>query len=67
MKQENQIILIVLVLGALVCATPMLFVPLDWDRYYLYLIFFNCVFFAIGIGQLLFLWLHAAKDSWIGS
>lgn len=55
MKQRNQMIHIPLVLGTSVCAVPMLFTPLDWDRYYLYPIFFSCVFFAIGLGQLLLL------------
>ena len=51
-KLESWEIFVVLGLGALVCAVPMLFVPLDWDRYYLYPIFFSCIFSAIGISQL---------------
>lgn len=43
---------VILLLGALTCAVPMLFVPFDWDRYYLYPIFFSCIFFVIGISQL---------------
>jgi hypothetical protein len=47
----------VLLSGTLTCAIPMLFIPFDWDRYYLYPIFFSCIFFSIGLGQLLFTWL----------
>jgi hypothetical protein len=43
---------VILLLGAVTCAVPMLFVPFDWDRYYLYPIFFSCIFFVIGISQL---------------
>jgi hypothetical protein len=43
---------LVLLLGALLCAVPMLFAPFDWERYYLYPIYFGCIFFAIGAGQL---------------
>jgi hypothetical protein len=43
---------LILILGVITCAVPMLFVPLDWDRYYLYPIFFGCIFFAIGLSQL---------------
>jgi hypothetical protein len=70
MKEGKQTIHISLILGALVCAAPMLFTPLDWDRYYLYPIFFNCVFFAIGLGQLLLLSVsHTSKllDNQIGT
>jgi hypothetical protein len=42
---------VILLLGTLLCATPMLFNPFDWERYYLYPIFFNCIFFAVGISQ----------------
>ena len=63
MKMENQEFFIVLVLGTLVCAVPMLFVPFDWDRYYLYPIFFSCIFFSIGIGQLLFIGFHISKNN----
>jgi hypothetical protein len=55
LKVENWEFFIILVLGTLVCAVPMLLIPLDWDRYYLYPIFFSCIFFSIGIGQLLFI------------
>ena len=47
----------VLLSGTLTCAIPMLFIPFDWDRYYLYPIFFSCIFFSIGLGQLLSTWL----------
>jgi hypothetical protein len=33
----------------------MILTPLDWERYYLYPIFFSCMFFSLGIGQLLFM------------
>jgi hypothetical protein len=46
----------VLLSGTLTCAIPMLFIPFDWDRYYLYPIFFSCIFFSIGLGQLLSTW-----------
>jgi len=62
MKMENQEFFIVLVLGTLVCAVPMLFVPFDWDRYYLYPIFFSCIFFSIGMGQLLCIGFHISKN-----
>ena len=45
-------IYLVLLLGALFFAAPMLFIPLDWDRYYLFPIFFTCIFFAIGISEM---------------
>jgi len=55
--------LVILLLGALTCAIPMLFVPFDWDRYYLYPIFFSCILFSIGISQLLFMWVsHIQKQ-----
>jgi hypothetical protein len=42
----------VLITTSTVCAIPMLFTPLDWDRYYLFPIFFTCVFFSIGLTQI---------------
>lgn len=51
LKRQNWEIILVLLLGALVCAVPMLFIPLDWDRYYLYPILFSCIFFVIGLGR----------------
>jgi hypothetical protein len=41
--------------GAFVCAFPMLLTPLDWERYYLYPIFFSCIFFSLGMGELLYM------------
>jgi hypothetical protein len=52
----------ILLSGTLTCAIPMLFIPFDWDRYYLYPIFFSCIFFSIGIGQLLFTWLSRTLE-----
>ena len=49
-------------LGALTLAVPMLFVPFDWDRYYLYPIFFACIFFSIGMSQLLLLGMSIHKN-----
>lgn len=46
---------VVFLSGAFVCAFPMILTPLDWERYYLYPIFFSCIFFSLGIGQLLFM------------
>lgn len=43
---------IVLLLGTLLCAVPMLFSPFDWERYYLFPIYFGCIFFVIGISEL---------------
>lgn len=37
--------------SSVVLAIPMLFVPLDWDRYYMYPVLFVCIFCAIGIAQ----------------
>jgi hypothetical protein len=48
----EQDINLVLLLGALLGAIPMLFIPFDWERYYLYPVYFGCIFFAIGAGQL---------------
>jgi hypothetical protein len=45
---------IILWLGTLLCAVPMLFTPFNWERYYLFPIYFSCIFFAIGISQLVF-------------
>ncbi len=63
----------VFLLGTFVCAVPMLFTPLDWERYYLYPIFFGCIFFCIGAGELSFVLLSGmqkqqdAKVSGLGS
>lgn len=46
---------IVFLSGAFLCALPMLFTPLDWERYYLYPIFFSCIFFSLGMSELLYL------------
>jgi hypothetical protein len=56
---------IVLLSGTLTCAIPMLFVPFDWDRYYLFPIFFNCIFFAIGVGQLLCVSISGHNTDWV--
>jgi hypothetical protein len=55
MKNKGWEYFVVILLGAFVCAAPMLFTPLDWERYYLYPIFFSCIFFCIGAGELLFI------------
>lgn len=52
---------VILLSGALTGAAPMLLVPFDWDRDYLLPIFFSCIFFSIGAGQLLFIWFHIQK------
>jgi hypothetical protein len=46
---------VVFLSGAFVCAFPMLLTPLDWERYYLYPVFFSCIFFSLGMGELLFM------------
>jgi hypothetical protein len=46
---------VVFLAGAFLCALPMLLTPLDWERYYLYPIFFSCIFFSLGMGELLYL------------
>jgi hypothetical protein len=38
---------LILLLGTLLLAIPMLFTPFDWDRYYLYPIYFGCIFFQL--------------------
>ena len=38
-------------LGAAFSAGPMLLTPFDWERYYMFPIFFACVFFSIGSVQ----------------
>jgi len=43
---------ITLLLATLLCGVPMLFTPFNWERYYLFPIYFSCIFFSIGIGQL---------------
>lgn len=53
-KSQNKIEIddaasITLVLISFFVATPMLFTPLDWDRYYIFPVFFTTVFVAIGI------------------
>ncbi|NJC96855.1 MAG: hypothetical protein C3F07_10485 [Anaerolineales bacterium] len=52
---------IILLLGALFCVVPMLFTPFDWERYYLFPVYFSCIFFAIGIGQLILKILEKTK------
>ena len=54
-RTADQKFFIVLLMGTIICAVPMLLTPLDWDRYYLYPIFFSCVFFAVGFSQ--FVWI----------
>ena len=54
-RTANQKFFIVLLMGTSICAVPMLLMPLDWDRYYLYPIFFSCVFFAVGFSQLVWI------------
>jgi hypothetical protein len=41
---------IVILLVAFTTATPSLFTPIDWDRYYLLPVVFSTVFIAVGIG-----------------
>jgi hypothetical protein len=43
---------LVLLFSLLTFGVPMLITPLDWDRYYLYPIFFSGIFFSIGFVQL---------------
>jgi hypothetical protein len=53
---------LVLIISAVILCTPNLFIPLDWPRYYLFPIYFTCVFFSIGLSQIC---LYLAKiDSW---
>jgi hypothetical protein len=52
-RAKNQEIFLIFLLGTITCAVPMFFVPFDWDRYYLYPIFFACIYFSIGLSQLL--------------
>ncbi len=54
MKNKGWEYFAVFLLGAFLCAVPMLFTPLDWERYYMYPIFFSCIFFCIGAGELVF-------------
>jgi hypothetical protein len=41
-------------LGTVFCAGPMLLTPFDWERYYMFPIFFTCLFLSIGIAQAIF-------------
>jgi hypothetical protein len=41
---------LVMLLVAFTSATPALFTPLDWDRYYLLPVVFSTAFIAVGIG-----------------
>ena len=54
-KQKDWEYSVVFMSGAFVCAFPMLLTPLDWERYYLYPIFFSCIFFSLGVSELLFI------------
>jgi hypothetical protein len=51
----------VFLLGALVLAIPMLLTPMDWERYYLFPIFFSCIFFSLAIGELLLIWISSIR------
>lgn len=42
-----------LLIGAIFAATPPLFTSIDWDRYYLFPVFFSTMLIAIGIGWLM--------------
>jgi hypothetical protein len=44
---------LVLVSAAVVLGLPMCFTPLDWDRYYLWPVFFACIFLSIGASRLI--------------
>jgi hypothetical protein len=42
---------LVLLSASVILGLPMCFLPLDWDRYYLFPIFFACIFFATGLSM----------------
>ena len=44
---------LVLLSAAVVLGLPMCFTPLDWDRYYLWPVFFACIFLSIGSSRLI--------------
>jgi hypothetical protein len=52
-KEKDWEYFLVFLLGAFILAVPMLLTPLDWERYYLYPIFFSCIFASLAIGELL--------------
>jgi hypothetical protein len=52
-RRKNWEYFMVFLSGAVVCALPMLLTPLDWERYYLYPVFFSCIFFSLGMSELL--------------
>ena len=60
-KRKDWEYFLVFLLGAFVCAGPMLFTPLDWERYYLYPIFFSCIFFSIAVGEFLYRWISSSR------
>lgn len=49
---------LILIVSAIIICTPVLFTPLDWVRYYLFPIFFTCIFFSIGLCQIIFLLIY---------
>lgn len=52
-------IYLILVIAAIILCVPILFTPLDWERYYLFPIYFTCIFFSIGICQFSLLLINA--------
>lgn len=50
---------LVLLLVALTCAGPALLTPLDWDRYYLFPVFFSTIFIAVGVS-----WVIKSLSRW---
>lgn len=53
-RRKSREYFMVFLSGAVVCALPMLLTPLDWERYYLYPVFFSCIFFSLGMAELLY-------------
>jgi hypothetical protein len=51
-RNQNQASLAVLLVGAAV-SIPSLFTPLDWDRYYLFPVYFSTISIALGMGWLI--------------
>lgn len=62
-KHREAGISLVLLLGMLFLGVPMLFTPLDWDRYFLYPVFFSGIFLAIGAAQILSILTKQAQQS----
>ena len=45
-------IYLILLISTIFLSTPILFTPLDWDRYYLFPIYFTYIYFSIGLSQI---------------